>query len=660
MTNLSRLTLILAILSAAAAAQAGDDGIHISAGRSTSFMWTQSDGLGFRWDIAGNGMISDGSNDAYDGGMQLEINGSGYASFSTGQINKDGTEVEIGPWRYQNLSVYRRIFVNRKAGYCRWIDIFQNKQAAAVNASIRYRFNMGTSSRRIYTTSGGAGLTKKDWGTVTAGSSSSSSRPAVVHVFATRAAKLKPRFQSNRSNDDLFYHVALKVPANKTVALCFFEAQRRPYESAVKFLKGFKPEKELRLIPSALRRIIVNMAGASLILGDIELARNEESDMLVLRNGDEMLGTITATEFRLRTEFGNVKIPASQLIGLISNSSQGDFVQAVLTGGQVVAGELTSKAVAFKLAGGTELKVPPAGLRQVSYRLSPEKPEEISAKHALVMLRSGARLAFEESNLTLEFLTPHGRLSLSAADLEFIQMDTPAGGLHRAVFRNKSSLAGLLTSEELSFKLTLGLALKLPRQRVSRLYFGNAPVKSEPSAAIKLRNSDVLYGRVTDEKWTIRSKLDDIQVACADIATCEFSPESLGQVKLTLRNGSKLGGALASDYINFKITPGPAMKIFVGQISSITSGAGGDNTPTPSSQNASTNPGAEDLDKAVKESAKQIAVLREQLARAEAMLKANPTDRNLASQVGELAKALDQTMAESAKLRKLQAVRRGN
>ena len=580
---------LLFVAGVAATAQARDDRIHLT-GSSTRFTWTQTDGHGYRWDISGNGTISDGTNDAYDGGMQLQVTISGpsssgsssFTSFSTGKRSKDGMEVEIGPWRYRNVNTYRRIFVNRKAGYCRWIDMFENTQSSAVSLSLRYYFNMGASTQRTYTTSGGTNVGQKDWGIVTSGSSSTSTRPAVAHIFATRSAKLKPRFQFSRGSDNLYYYVTLKIPAKKTVALCFFEAQRRPYESCTKFLKEFKPEKELRLVPAALRRLIVNMGGASLLVGDIELQRDEKSDLMVLRNGDEMKGTIASTSFSLRASFGEVKIPAAQLIGMVSHSADAK-VQMVLTGGQVVAGELTSGPIVFKLklAGGTELKIPPSGLRQVAYRVSPDKPEEVVTKHSLVMLRSGPRLAFDDAEIELPFLTAHGRLKLSPGDLRFLEMDSPSGGLHRAVFRNGSTLAGLLTVEEISLDLALGLPLKTPRQRVARFYFANTPVDSKPLVRLKLRNSDVLYGRFGEKAWLVNNRFGDVKVATSAIASCEFSGASLGQVKLTLRNGTKLGGKLQGDYVKFKIDPGPAVKVFVGHTESAVGGEVPEKPATP-------------------------------------------------------------------------------
>ena len=556
-------------------------GIHIPGGRTTSPMWTVTDSHGYRWDIAGDGTVADGANDAYDGGLRLQVNGTAFRSQPTAKLSADGKEIEIG-WRYNNLNISRRIFVNTKAAYCRWIDIFENTTGNEITLSLRYYSNMGETTSRTHTTSAGANITAEDWGIVTAGSSSNSSRPAIVHVFATPNAKFKPTFSFSKTSDSLYCNASIKVPPNKAVALCFFEAQRRPYDKAVGFLKDFDPTAELRLVPMPLRKILLNMADTGLLtLGGIELKRDEKTDLLILRNGNEIHGRITNKQYVLRTDFGQLKIPAGAVLGLAGRSRVNNRVHLVMVGGQIITGELTSGPVVIKLSDGTELKIAPKGLAQAAYRISPEKPEKITTADALAVFRTGARLAFDDAEADFAFLTPHGVVSLSAGDLQFIEMDTSAGGLHRAVFRNGSTLAGLLTAERVRLKLKLAPAvltegdstLEVSRRQLKRFVFPTAPAKSRDLARLTFRNTDVIFGRFADEKLTVRGKVGPVTVLCRKVAKIEFNIAAPGQVKLTTRDGTALAGKLADDYIKFKIEPGPVLKIFTGHIKSITGAA---------------------------------------------------------------------------------------
>ncbi len=564
------LTVALTVAAATPAAAAADKRIHIQGSRTTSFMWTRQDAKGFRWDISSNGTISDGTNDAYDGGMQLQIQGNSFPGVSTGKLSKDGAEVEIGPWSSAGLQVYRRIFINFQAGYCRWIDIYENPSASEVSVSVRYYYNMGDSTQMIRSSAGKPAMAKGDWGVVTGGSTGSS-RPAIVHVFGSKGAKYLPRFQYSMGNDNLYYHVAVKVPPKKAVALCFFEAQRRPWSSAGKFLASFQPHKELRLVPGALRKILLNMGPPALQVGVVEITRDDEADLVVLRNGDEYRGALANAEYALATEFGDMTFPADRVVALSSISAEKADAFIVLTDGQVVAGKLTSGPLTVRLAGGSELPVPVKSIVQAAYRVSPAKPEEIAPASAMLVLRSGPRLAFAGVK-AFDFLTPHGAVSIPIDSLRAIEMDTPGGGLHRAIFRNKSVLAGLLPAEKLAMKLELGPSIELSRPRIKRLALVGADVAHEGLTRLTLRNADALYGRFADVSWTVRSRFGDVKVPPAEIAEATFSDDSLGAVKLVLRSGTRIGGKLAGDYVRFAIQPGPELKIHVGHLMSAKGG----------------------------------------------------------------------------------------
>ena len=627
--------LVLSAVAAAATALAADEDIHIKSERTTSLMWAVNDQLGFRWDIATTGCVSDGSNDAYDGGLNLQTaDGNVFTGFASAKINKEGDEIEIGPWQYQGLRIWRRIHVNAKGGYCRWIDIFENPGSANVTVALRYASNMGDSTFRIASSSGKAQVTAQDWGAVTSGQGDSS-RPALVHVFASPEAKVKPAPQFPMQNDNIYYTLSMVVPAGKASALCFFEAQRRGFDEGSKFLKDFKPSRELRDLPQALRRILVNIGDVSSSLGTVELRRSEEADLIVLRQGGELLGTITNSQYVLKSVFGELKVPAKDVIGLAGVSSEGNRVRLVLTGGQVILGEL-SEPLTAKVTGGTELKVQVKGLEQAAYRVSTERPAEITLTSSLVGLRTGEQVAFNDSALTLEFLTAHGLLKLSPGDLDSVELDTPGGGLNRAVFRNGSVLAGLLPPGKIALKARLGFALEVSPPQARRLVFVGPRKDDAALASMTLRNADLLLGRFADEKWQVVSKVGTIAVAAKDIAEAEFSDESLGQVNLVLRDGTKLSGKLGDDYVNFKIEPGPTVKVFVGHLASAKgAGAPPSTQPTTTQPAAAPTAGVAPTAAASGENPAGLAQMRERLkqlnemiAQAEADAKKNPTAEN--------------------------------
>ena len=200
-----------------------EEGIHLKPGRNTGFEWSNNNGAGSRWDISNSGQVDDGSNDAYDGGMMLYVNNSNFFWGQAGRASQDNREVEMGPWNANGLQVSRRIYVDPKLGYCRWIDIFENPSGGEINANIRYMSNIGGSIQMIESSTGAASVGDKDWGLIT-GSQGNSSRPSTIHVFCSKDNKVRPQVQARLRNSQMTYTFNLKVPAGKAVALAVFEA----------------------------------------------------------------------------------------------------------------------------------------------------------------------------------------------------------------------------------------------------------------------------------------------------------------------------------------------------------------------------------------------------------------------------------------------------
>lgn len=597
---MSRFTIVaglVAIVAASAAAQ--EKGIHIEDGKTVSSSWYINDAAGFRWDISSNGQVGDGTNDCYDGGMQLRIGGAYFNSPGQAKMAKDGREIELGPWTNGNLKIWRRIYVDDKIGYCRWIDIFENNAAETQSINLQYYSNMGGTTAATFSTSGKAELNEKDWGVVTGyDASSGGGRPVVMHIWGNKGSKLMPKFRFTRGNDEFNYDVPLKVPGRKTMAVCMFEAQRNSMADAQKLIGEFNPKKELAKVSPALRKIIANMGGAMLVLGNLDLPRNEKSDLVVLRNENELLGTILNEKFELEAFYGKIEIPAAKVIGINVPAADDPHVQVVLVDGQIAAGKLLNAPIKLKLTAGGEMSLPVGQIACATFALSSDRPEEVKLGQPVVVLRSGETLSFRKGDLDCTFHTEQGDVKLSPDDMRSIFLDTPEGGLHRAIFRNGSVLSGLLTVEKLKLGLDLGPTLEGPRDLVSQFLFPSADAEPAELTDVTLRNDDQLQGRIVEESLSVATRYGKVAVDPKELAELSIPEEgALGQVKLKLHNGTTVTGKLVGDTIQFQIVPGPIVPLYIGHLMQI-------NCPKP--PDAAGKPTTQPAEKAAAEAAAPV------------------------------------------------------
>ncbi|MFP4434381.1 MAG: hypothetical protein ACLFTN_07915 [Phycisphaerae bacterium] len=558
----------------------------------SSSYWNVNDGKGYRWDIySQNGYVNSGSNSAYSTSMYLYMNNNNFYS-NARKVSKDGGELQIGPWNYNNMRVWRRVYVDKKVGYCRWIDIFKNTSGSDQTLTIRYNVNAGSNVKRIHTTRGKSKLTNKDWGCVT--ETSNDHQPSLVHIWGSRGAKNKPSFTVNQGNNSMQYNMTITVKAGQAAALCFFEAQRKPSSAARKFLKSeFSLSREVAKIPRPLRKILVNISGPTATIGSLELPRHDKHDLAVTLGDNEFLGTIQNKTYEIETFYGKLTLDESRVIGLSVPDVNDDHILVGLADGQVVGGKLLNGPLQLKLTTGSVMSLPTSKIRTLAYRVSKTKPSEVIANKPAIVLRSGQQLFFRPSDANVRYLSEYGQWTIDTENLRGIMFDTEEGGLHRILFRNGSVLSGLVMDDMLELNLDLDKTLKIKRHLAKKFAFSGSRIDNAAQAVLSLRNEDILYGTIAEEQLDLKTTFGDAPVKPEQIKTITFLPRPIGKVKVVLKSGSTVEGRFpkGKKTLAFQIEPGPKLQVYLGHITQIEVPEGyGKEDEKPAEDSTSTDP----------------------------------------------------------------------
>ncbi|UWQ19643.1 hypothetical protein [Jannaschia sp. M317] len=168
---------------------------------------TLFDGNGFIWDIRTNGVISNGSNDAFDGGFRL---GTANGGFNTAEGEDDDRELAIGPFTgtgAPGIEITRKIYVPDDAGFARFLDSVTNTGDIAVTYTYQMRTNLGSDSNtNIIDTSDGDQLFSPEDVWIVTDDVPNRGDPAVAHVFGNGGG-LAPA-TATRSGDNIAYTFA--------------------------------------------------------------------------------------------------------------------------------------------------------------------------------------------------------------------------------------------------------------------------------------------------------------------------------------------------------------------------------------------------------------------------------------------------------------------
>jgi hypothetical protein len=554
------LTVALAV--PASAGQEKTD-LHISGGNVSGT--TQMNAKGFTWDFRTDyGSVNHGTNYLYSNGKYLYVQGNNFHFGNQARRNAAGDEIECGPWSHNGLKIYRRVKVFKDDGVARWLDIYENPGGNDITVDVRLQSHINYGIQALHTSSGDGTWDEEDFAAVI-DVQRRNNTPSVLHVMCGPKSKLRPTVQ--QQNNVLQTNYRLTIPAGETAIIAHFAVQNHSTSDLRKMMKDFKPSAYLGDLKSAVRKMIVNVRFGGLDF--IELNRSGKADLVMLRSGDPVFGTVTNTEFVIDSAFGPLTLPTDRLIGMAAKPNVRGVFQAVLADGQLVCGTLAEQTVELTVPAAGKQSIPFSDIQEWSFQITSKRPDEIPFNGPQLVMRTGDHLAFNADSVDLKLRTRSGTVPLDADALLSIDLDNPAQAVHRVKFLNGSILAGIVEPPSFDVELTLNAKRTLQRNNVAQILYATEESRPTPLTRIDLNNGDQLYGRLAEESLQINGKYGPVSVKPANMLSLQTVPTQSGWVRLTMWNGSVLLGELGQETLKFVIDPGPTISIDAAQLIAI-------------------------------------------------------------------------------------------
>jgi len=203
-----------------------------------SLFLTLFDLNGFEWDIDNNGEIGDGTDDAYDGGLELDIDGTrfpGDLPVKPQTTEDGGREVVLGPTPLSGLDVTRKIFVPTDDSFARFLEILENPTGSAIAVEVFLDTNLGSddSTDMVATSSGDLIFNTLDDWIITDDDDNGGDDPTMVHAMSCPGATLNPSIlfaealPGANGDDSIEYTYNVNVPANGRVIIMHFASQNQ-------------------------------------------------------------------------------------------------------------------------------------------------------------------------------------------------------------------------------------------------------------------------------------------------------------------------------------------------------------------------------------------------------------------------------------------------
>jgi len=461
-TTLAMLIAAVAcVLASATAAQAAP------AARLVNAQWTsRSDSLGMLWDLQPGGYINNGTNNAFNNAMLLQINGSNLNA--TGhRMTPDGTHYVIDG-NQNGVQVQRHIYLNPKfPGVC-YVDTFTNPQSNPLTITAGYYVRLSSQAQQVITDTGkplAGQLPKKSSGIYI---HRQGSQPSVILALRTPDAKIQPMIQ-NQHNYHFVIQYPLQIPAGKSVTLVAGIGQRQLNAAPTsgpaleKLFAPFRSQKFLKDVPHDLLRQALNWSGGQFgqgdppalitIARDLKLDRPTAHDLLAISETTRLRGKATWTDLSVKTAHGLHEPAADAVAAIAGPRYAGEHARLYLKDGQILAGTLAMQGLEFALTGGAGLTLNVDRLDRIILESPDADAAGTDAPPAMLDTFRGDRLILEPSAsqlIAVTAVTPFGRREIPMEELRWVQARTEKRPGYEFVLRDGSRFFGMLDSQAMT------------------------------------------------------------------------------------------------------------------------------------------------------------------------------------------------------------------
>jgi hypothetical protein len=519
-----------------------------------------NDSSGNQWMIYQNGWLrQQGNMPLYSQAATLTVNGQHVQS----QVNQARQDDKTGEIIFDNLAapnvtVTRRIKVNAEGGYVRYIDVFRNTQGQeqSLNIGFQTNFNYGVATSAMVPD-------PKSKERQLAWVAQMQAGRALLEVYGGRGVKTIPTINFMPNNALVGATMQLSIPAGKEVALVHLHGTANSQEAAADFVESIRDAKLLADVPPAIRKLIVNFGAATGYVDDREILRGDLFDVVELRSGDVVKGTLKEPEFRLETFYGNVVLPADRIVAMMNIGQFRPRQLLVTVDGEVFGGKLAKETIDLELSSGQTTQIPLSQVARAGYRKRAGEPDEWTFDKPMVILRSGDRVCIAAPAQPIEVLTRYGMLKLQPQSVAAIAFQAEDHGVHQIYLIDGSAFAGLVASPQLQTQLggPNGQQVSFPSAAVRRLQLTSKIADpDDDTPTLTLSNNDTLVGTLSG-KLKLDTAFDTIVLDAAEIRSLSRAADAGVDVQVTLWDQTTVSGQLQDPQITCALNCGITVSV---------------------------------------------------------------------------------------------------
>jgi hypothetical protein len=386
-----------------------------------------------------------------------------------------------------------------------------------------------------------------------------------LEIYAGKGTRVAPTVNYQQGNSNVQAVFPLTIPGNKQVALVHLHSIVDTMDAGNRAVQTMQESKLLRSLPPEIRKIVVNFPNSTGFVGDREILRGDVLDVVEIRGGDQMKGTLKEPSYKLDTFYGTVNLPADRIVSLLNIGDFRPRQLLVTTDGEVFGGKLQAETISLELSSGQITKVPLSQITRAGYRKRAGEPEEWTFDKPYVLMRSGDRVSVQLPAAPIDVVTRYGSLKLDPKTIATLGFQNDEQPVHEIYLADGSRFAGLVSSNEFALNLATPTGdvqqMKFPASAVMKIQLGGPPPDVDPGAPqLQLVNDDLLVGALAGQ-MKLDTAFDTITVNANEIKKLTRAKDAALDVQVTLWDSSILSGQLQEPTLHCQLKSGLALSV---------------------------------------------------------------------------------------------------
>jgi hypothetical protein len=386
---------------------------------------------------------------------------------------------------------------------------------------------------------------------------------SVYEIFAGKGAKVAPQLLSAPNSNQVQATLQLTVPANKEVSLVHVYGIPNGPESVVQTILSTRESRLLSDVPIEIRKTIVNAPSVAAI-GDREILRGELLDVVELRNGDQLRGTIKEAGYKVQAFYGTMDLPAERVVSILNVGQFRPRQLFITADGEVIGGTLGQETIGIELSSGQTLQVPLLQVARIGYRQRSGEPEEWTFDKPMLTLRTGERLFIEAPTAPLEVMTRFGPFKFPISSVAAILFQPDDRDVHEVRLNDGSVFAALVASEHFDLQLAGSATqqrVNIPTAMIEQIRLNPQEVERAADAPVlELINGDTLVGALSGQHQ-LDTRFDTITLNGPELRSINRDAQASADVQVVLWDQTTIGGQLREALVKCDLAGGISVQV---------------------------------------------------------------------------------------------------